>query len=392
MQLQLFESNDTPTAYAMNAQFSGTSVATANNTICAIGSPLPTAMHAFKCEFLNRTGIEWDARLSTHVKGLRQAKIDRGIGTGSPAPGSTKGAPVSESAVRETPFEAKKFAYHPPGYGPKGEVTNEERKRLKALGLTVVDSEMDAITKKHKAPAVVPIESEVPSDRRADVMEWMKGADMNAVPPPTASDDMDFDAMALEDGIYPFEKKSAEPEQQETGQSFGEQIDNVGGDTGALDDRAADKAHTKSADTSDQDFDFDAPVGDVYANSELPFQTSQQPSTQEQSSMRPEVPSFITHPATEGTSIQHGTQEVGETQVADKVGGDFLEELDQSSITKQQPTPPASAKKAALGGTLNLRGSLLGKRKDVSGGGGIDGGSQKKAKVAEIDEGVELDF
>lgn len=422
MQIQIFESNAEPYNYATNTQFKGTGIAPASNVVSALGTTYPTAMHAFKTEFYDRTGIEWDERISAHIKSLRQKRIDRGEGTESPALSSVKGVAVSESAAKEIPFEKRKFKYHPPGYGPKGEVSNEERKRCKALGVTLVDGSKDGKNAGKKVPAVTFNAADVEKDTLTAVEEWIKGADMSTIapPPPAAGGDgvlvgvgqgeeMDFGAMlaagAGQDmeaemaGLgaeYPFEQALDEAVDAEHGAGAAKAIEN-----GTFDIMAAgvdDSAIALPATDGDRTFDglgdfsgrgwddswmlFGSGSGNgiVERNEEGPGNLQIQQETQHDS-LQPGIPSFTTHANTSGaetTSFQHGMQEIGETQVVEKVRGEFLEDL---QAVAQQPTPPASKRKnrgdggdgdagsdgsagsrSVLGG-LNLGDSILGKRK-----------------------------
>ena len=384
------------------------------------------------------TGTEWDERISGHIKRLRQDKIDRGQGTGSAAGGSVSGRPVSESAVQTPPFPDRKFAYHPPGYGPKGDVTAEERVRLKEMGVTVVDG----ASLKPRAPAVVPSE-EVERSIKDAVEECIHGADMSAAPPsavqapPATGADIDFDVMVQEAngggaasgdaataggtaemesylGVeYPFEKKTNHADEQpapDTQQDDTQPEENTRtGETSPQEsvqqatENIADCSQIGQSQAADP-FDWDSLALDMagdqaWLDNELAKMQQNNEPPHHDSSMQPEIPSITTQPTTSGsTGFQHGTQEIGETQIAEKAGGEFLEEF----ANEQQPTPPASVKKSLGGegegdvgsasskgskglggkvvGGLNLGSSILGKRKAAPGGGGEEGG-KKSASV-----------
>lgn len=216
----MFESNTEPHDFAVATQISGTARVSANNVICAIGTRYPTAFHAFKSEFHFHTGTDWDARISAHIKRIREEKIQQGVGTGSSVPRSVHGVPVSESAVavavREVPFEQRKFEYHPPGYGPKGEVTKEEKDRLRVIGITVIDGSTGK--PRARAPAVA-FDSTLETGTRMAIEEWIMGADTSAidmvdkVPTPpvdkqSAVPDVDFNLVMAEED-YPFERPTS---------------------------------------------------------------------------------------------------------------------------------------------------------------------------------------
>lgn len=372
--------------------------------------------------------MHWDERISEHIKRIRQEKLDRGVGTGSPAPGSVRGAPVPESATGELTFDEKKFLYHPPGYGPKGEVTPEEKARLKVLGYDVVDG-----TKRKRAPAVVPFDKEFPEDTRSVVEEWMKGADTSAISSPPKSQekevvDVDFEAMMTEAGItYPFEKSSNSNDNVDAAVGT-ERPSFEGGDqtlhrvaphgNGSEDTQQHAHAHhhqTEQPDFGDthnvsatnpninsshvdgDHFDWNAIGDSAWLDAELAGMenaqhTQQQPPMGDDSNMHSEIQSFTSHPTVADTSFQHGTQEIGETQVAEKVGGEFLEDLEtaiSTSIGQDQTamlTPPTSTKKtskSSLLGGLNLGSSILGKRKAASGSGDEEGAKTKVGKAGE---------
>ncbi|KJY01407.1 hypothetical protein TI39_contig292g00017 [Zymoseptoria brevis] len=103
--LQIYESNNEPSTYAFNCQFAGTRILPQNDIIVAIGANFPTVFRAFKKVFLEKTKIEWDNRMSQTWDRARQA-----------ADGKVARRPA------EVRFEDAPFVYHPPLYGPKGDL------------------------------------------------------------------------------------------------------------------------------------------------------------------------------------------------------------------------------------------------------------------------------
>lgn len=125
-QLQIYESNTLPPTYALNLAFAGTSLLPSNNVLAAIGSNFPTAFRTFKVCFREKTGVEWDDRVTAAVERAKAAKRQRGQGTGSPE-GTERGRPVSETSdmsrskeQEEVEFDKRPFVYHPPLYGARG--------------------------------------------------------------------------------------------------------------------------------------------------------------------------------------------------------------------------------------------------------------------------------
>ena len=110
--LQIYESNESPATYAVNAQYGPTKSPPQNQVVGVTSSNFPTALRLFKKEFKQYTGVDWDRRISAHV--ARQGGAD-GEGAGSGESGS--GA----------------FVYHPPVYGSAGELTEAENQIWKAL-------------------------------------------------------------------------------------------------------------------------------------------------------------------------------------------------------------------------------------------------------------------
>lgn len=117
----------------MNAQFAGTDTRAANDVMVAVGSSIFVAFHAFKTVFKEKTGVDWDNRISFHLERNKREKLNRGQSTGSDH-GTQRGVPVSESnagapAIQED-FLTAPFQYHPPQYGAKGTLSESEKEKL----------------------------------------------------------------------------------------------------------------------------------------------------------------------------------------------------------------------------------------------------------------------
>ncbi|KAK4557088.1 hypothetical protein LTR86_006069 [Recurvomyces mirabilis] len=133
--ITLYETNTEPATYATNAHFAGTALIPSNNIIAALGCSLETAKHVFETAFREKTGVEWEDRISHAQDRLRMEKRARGQATNSPdnGGGEVLGRAVSESVVErenaklkammeEKDFDKKVFEYHPPAYGGVGKM------------------------------------------------------------------------------------------------------------------------------------------------------------------------------------------------------------------------------------------------------------------------------
>ncbi|KAK3672370.1 hypothetical protein LTR78_007677 [Recurvomyces mirabilis] len=132
--ITLYETNTEPSTYATNAHFAGTALIPSNNIIAALGCSLETARHVFETAFREKTGVEWEDRISHAQERLRMEKRARGQATNSSDSGEVLGRAVSESAVErrenaklkammeEKDFDKKVFEYHPPAYGGVGKM------------------------------------------------------------------------------------------------------------------------------------------------------------------------------------------------------------------------------------------------------------------------------
>lgn len=125
--IQIFETNSEPRLYAVNAKFSGTARIPSNELICAEGTEFPAAFRAFKQIFRERTGGDWDSRISDHFDREAQAKERRRRARAAQEAGE-------DLEVQEVvPFERAKFQYHPPLYGARGVLSEKDDERMKEV-------------------------------------------------------------------------------------------------------------------------------------------------------------------------------------------------------------------------------------------------------------------
>ena len=112
----------------MTLHFAGTARHSSHNLICAQGTNLPTALHAFKTVFREKTLVPWDDRLafavarSRHERGSPLDCPDGDAGDGGLS-GEVRARlrdGLAALADRDGASERRPFAYHPPRYGPRG--------------------------------------------------------------------------------------------------------------------------------------------------------------------------------------------------------------------------------------------------------------------------------
>ena len=140
IRVQLYESNAQPHTYSTNVNFRGTGRKPVNNIMVSIGSPFPPAFRTFKTVFREKSGVEWDNRIEHHFARNKDEKrgVYAGQTTGSEDRGSRQGTAVDSQAAGETETEEDKkkredeefnkmsFEYHPPQYGPKGKLPKDK--------------------------------------------------------------------------------------------------------------------------------------------------------------------------------------------------------------------------------------------------------------------------
>jgi hypothetical protein len=94
IQFQIYESNAEPRTYAVNYQYTAPNKEVKNEIIASMGSSFSIAFRIFKKAFKERTGVEWDDRITAAIEHRKDQKRDRGISTGSEDLGSQKGVAV----------------------------------------------------------------------------------------------------------------------------------------------------------------------------------------------------------------------------------------------------------------------------------------------------------
>ncbi|CAK4032455.1 Hypothetical predicted protein [Lecanosticta acicola] len=120
--LQIFESNNEPHTYAFNAKCTGTALIQ-NNVIAALGSTYSTAFRAFKKVFKEHTQFEWDNRFRAAEEREKAGRERR---------------PKQGQRVE---FKDMPFLYHPPTYGPLGEVPEKTLAQMAAEAIQKAWSE-----------------------------------------------------------------------------------------------------------------------------------------------------------------------------------------------------------------------------------------------------------
>lgn len=350
----------------MNAQFAGTGTHPANNVLAAVGCSFFTAFHAFKVTFKEKTGVEWNSRISFAVERLKREKRNRGQGTGSDA-GTQKGVPVSENGVAESKFGEEEdfatapFQYHPPSYGARGTLTESETAKMQ-----------NAISAGNGLSADLEKSKERAKDHEK-VDQWMSGA--NGV-------DGDAQLETIDLSSHPETAEAAD-------QAF---IADMGKIFAGLNATPTGDADANPVDYNALPDGFEYPFGtdNMYTAS---FPTDQNNTSQYVS---------FDNSAPMPDSFEVGTQVVGETQLAEKAQGALLEHLDiptdqehsdldlpveeeNSSIEISVDSTSQSADNAQEAGVekpmLDLGTSVLGKRKTSPVG---DSQQPKKAKEAEV--------
>lgn len=319
----------------MNAQFASTITRPDNNILAAIGCPFETAFRVFKKTFKDKTNVNWDDRISFHLERTRQEKRNRGRGTGSDE-GTQRGVPVNEVGAPMNglhdieDFTTAYFQYHPPAYGPRGNLSEQEKQRISELSRPTDDSHSKNSAVQHQK-----------------VDAWMSGGNCNVE---ETQQDQNDDHSFISGGGPVQEPQNAEVD-----------VDAV---FGSLDDGYGDNMNNNG------DFDFDSmfnypfnndhslPTGEVVQQDGLHQQSTIDFGTDEKD------PAIQISDDTHGAilnSWQPGTQVVGETQLAEKARDEYLEE-----VNKPQP---------------DLGFSMLGKRKTP-----LDDDALAKAKVPKLAE------
>ncbi len=326
-----------------------------NHVLAALGANFPTAFHTFKEAFKEVTkGVEWDNRIQHALDRAAMEKRERGQGTGSDT-ASRLGAPVAEETARTQPrkvveFNDMPFEYHPPRFGARGLLSEDQDVEHWRKKTQVDPAEKEAAIREVCADADK--ETEVVEVPFAEAAETQKDFGPGS----------EFDNQAQEafEETYPFDPPIEALEATEDGAGITEDGDGEA-----------------TADFMDifggQDFD---PANeqllheDIFGNGlEVPDENTTANATQETSFNAP--PQTVADSA----SFQPGTQNVGETQVAERAGGEFEEFMENHVLPDLQSD-----------GSLNFGSSILGKRKksaNVEDDNGSEVKAEKKFKLEE---------
>lgn len=355
----------------MNAHFAGTATRPENNVMAAIGSSIFVAFHAFKTAFKEKTGVDWDSRISFHLERQKREKRNRGQGTGSDH-GTQRGVPVSEngagnskSGVQED-FETAPFQYHPPQYGAKGTLSEEEKAKLQEAGSA--DCAQPAVNRKGKEKA----------KDYDKVNEWMNGAS-------AAERASDFEMMG---SMFPNEDLGEDGD-------FAKDMDKI-----LLTGLPRGVGNVKSPEDTGFEVDSDGAFDYPFDQDNIDWQDLidvNNPSQEPSFNFANGIPD----------SFQAGTQHIGETQLAEQVHGECMEHFDKPDGQEygdidlpmvdedndgedrngRFDQPEEIEQKIGIDTTkLDLGSSILGKRKSSS---DKDAPSPKKVKPAEVPDSFE---
>ncbi|KAK5170432.1 uncharacterized protein LTR77_005020 [Saxophila tyrrhenica] len=357
--LTIYESNAEPYTYATNIQFAGTHQRASNNLLAAIGTPFPTAFHVFKSYFKERAGVDWDDRIIYAIERVKRDRRDRGQGTGSDA-GSRKGVPVASEFLRaekEKEWKDRKFEYHPPRFGPRGSMSKEKIAEIERLvgakgggrddGKVMrekVDAWMsggngDAVANapsQNKSPAVVDGYIDLSSGEIDLTAAEGIGMDGEA-----ANDDPGHGTVGSEqleeivDKTYPFDADmdlEAPPDPNFNFDEFfgGPVVSNEDQPTNptTAEDFEHDSYPAEPADVQEEapELSFAQDAAEEYPES-CPVQgaVEKDPATSHNAT---QTTSFDVPPSTVLESFQPGTQEVGETQRAERARNEFEEAME----------------------------------------------------------------
>lgn len=373
----------------MNAQFAGTGRLPGNNVLAAMGSNFPTAFRAFKKTFKERTKAEWDDRIENALQRAAREKRDRGLGTGSEA-GSRPGVPVSERAASVQvveDFATMPFEYHPPRYGPQGKLPKEkfveggplhnvpingarnERVKdwMRGANGTGLEDASAPVSEHPEIPDFVRNQQAPERNHFDELMNGDTGTDINGIPIGGLPDstihgsiyDKDIMADLVEDTI-PF------PSQFDNLDFSNLDFNAMGGfdenpiqfqDEGLGNDQDTTMLEQTSGDHTEANGTQQSALPHENENHE----TQRDSLTPTNTNMAQNSTSF--DPSTVPESFQPGTQEIGETQIAERARGEFEERI----AIPAEPGPVAESTPVdveyALPQGLNLGSSMLGKRK-----------------------------
>ena len=396
IQFQIYESNSEPFTYAFNIQFAGTHKEQKNTIMVPIGSPFAPAFRMFKKCFQEKTHVEWDDRIIHALERAKKEKRERGLATGSEDQGSRKGVAVSVQEEKERKakddkaFNDMPFEYHPPRFGSRGKLP------------------------KDKVPY------ELIGEKNTEIEHWMSGANGDGQEAPIDLTDGDaetsnsnFPVTGKEPGFDHFEAMMNDDNDTTNilERDLANWVDDNLDDLHPFDHTAENMEYLKETDAQlssiNGGFDF-GPIDQTEVMNEIENQISfdQTDTNAAEHPISFDIPSIVQE------SFQPGTQDVSDTQMAERAQGEFEEFInqpiaDEGTYTITTPTPnidlwPSILNKhknnptleAAdnslnttattnidLGAPINFGSSILGKRKGSPNAGNIAGPeAHKKAK------------
>jgi hypothetical protein len=329
-------------------QFAGTSTRPSNNIIVAIGSPFAPAYYQFKKAFKEKTRVEWDDRIDATIERKKKEKRERGQVTSSEDQGSRKGVAVSRYEEKEErerkaeeEFKNMPFEYNPPRFGPRGKL---------------------------------PKEKEIPADlvpaRITDIEYWMSGT--NGAGPDTPIDLTEQEVGAGEDAAADVVPAIADELPSIFDKDVAEWLGNNFDDHYPFDHTAENLEYLEQ--TNGQAIGGEFPSTDTFDTAVTDFPEPQENTTSPQQGISfgeidtdaAEPPISFNLPSTVQESFELGTQDIGDTQMAERAQNEFLEFADLPTITDSTIVMGANVNEPATTmdpATLDLGSSILGKRK-----------------------------
>ena len=294
--------------------------------------------------------MDWDKRLSHDLERKLREKLERGLGTGS-YHGSQRGVPVSESVAgrvqEKEDFDGRAFEYHPPIYGPKGLLPEGEKQRVRELGGKPGGGKENEKIEAWMSAANEPTRAEVP-----DSQTWNGNVGM---PIQIEDDDDEGDGEVVRSQAGQKEDVMQDGQTQAKGDTINHfddlmrDIDNITDGNHDIDNDPVNSNNVLDYDEFDEAFDYPFSTDAAFGNTPI---TDQNDPNQQISFDHTAAPD----------SFEPGTQEVGETQMAEKARGEFEEfvHVPKSSGSEGQAGLLSANKDLPK---LNLGSSILGKRK-----------------------------
>ena len=313
--------------------------------------------------------MEWDDRIVHALERAKKEKRERGLATGSEDQGSRKGVAVSvqeekqKKAKDDKAFNDMPFEYHPPRFGSRGKLP------------------------KDKVPY------ELIGEKNTEIEHWMSGANGDGQDVPIDLTDGDaeksnsnFPVMGTEPEFDHFQAMMNDDTETTNvlERDLTHWIDDNLDDLHPFDHTAENMEYLKETDaqfpSTNDAFDF-GPVDQTEAAGEtqndISFDTD---ATQ--------LPISFDLPSTVQDSFQPGTQDVSDTQMAERAQGEFEEFVNQPLIDEAANATPTLTTKAS---TVDLGFSILDKYKDSSSVEAADN-SLNTTTTTNIDVGSSLDL